>query len=235
MRRLKLVPVQKQRVYQMIIEQIKTSIERGELNPGDRLPSERDLAEALSVSRSAVREAISVLESARIVKISQGIGVFLKEDRNKDLMAKMNEIVSPQNMSLIELIEVRQAIEVQAAYLAAVRRTDADLRSIQSAYYALEQSVNAGKVAAEEDYLFHLSVVEAASNQMLMETVKFVSNKCLAGLHESRSQSMNIPGKSQAVMEEHSLIYLAIEERNPDKARDMMWEHLQNVKARYLS
>ncbi|WP_246079018.1 FadR/GntR family transcriptional regulator [Paenibacillus piri] len=229
------MPVQKQRVYQMIIEQIKTSIERGELHPGDRLPSERDLAEALSVSRSAVREAVSVLESARIVKIAPGIGVFLEEDRNKDVLAKLNEIVSPQNTNLIELIEVRQAMEVQAAYLAALRRTDADLRAIQSALDALERSVKAGQVAAEEDYLFHLRVVEAAGNQMLMESVKFFSDKCLAGLHESRSQSLGIPGKSRAVLEEHQLIYSAIEQRNADRARDMMWEHLQNVKARYLS
>lgn len=232
---MKLTPVQKQRVYQMIIDQIKASIERKELKPGDRLPSERELAELLSVSRSAVREAISVLESAHIVRIAPGIGVFLEEDRNKDLLIKMNEIVSPSGANLIQLIEVRQAIEVQAAYLAALRRTDADLRSIGAAYSALVQSARAGKVAAEEDYRFHLSVVEASDNQMLLETVKFVSDKCLEGLRESRSQSMRIPGKSEAVLEEHRLIYEAIEERDANKALEKMWEHLQNVKTRYLS
>jgi GntR family transcriptional repressor for pyruvate dehydrogenase complex len=231
---MKLIPVQKQRVYQSIVEQIKTSIERGELKPGDRLPSERDLAEALSVSRSAVREAITALESARLIRIMPGIGVFLEEDRNKDLIFRMNEIIVQRDSSLIELLEVRQALEGQAAYMAAMRHSESDLQAIREALQALEQSVDSGVIAAEEDFVFHLRIVEAAHNGMLLETVRLFSDKCRIGLYKSRSESMSIPGQRRAVLEEHRSIFAAIERRDAVQAQQMMWEHLQHVKARYL-
>lgn len=230
---MKLVSIQKQRVYQIVIDQIKQSIERGELTPGDKLPSERELAEGLSVSRAAVREAMSVLEAIRIVKILPGVGIFLEENSNNDLIARMSEIVRVGNTDLTQMLEVRQAIEGQAAHLAALRRTEADLQSLLEAYQGLERSVERNEIAAEEDYRFHMAVVEAAYNPMLLETVKFFSERFLAGLYHSRSESVQIPGKSKAVLEEHWQIYTAIADKNSEQAQKCMWVHLQNVKSRY--
>jgi GntR family transcriptional repressor for pyruvate dehydrogenase complex len=233
---MKLIPIQKQRVYQIIIEQIKSSIERGDLKPGDRLPSERELAESLSVSRSAVREAFSALEASRIIRVQPGVGVFLEEDANQDIIVRLNEILagSGPNHNLLQLLEVRQALESQAAYLAATRHTEADLQMIRQAYNRLAASVEAESVAAEEDYRFHLAIVEAAHNPMLSETVKLFSDRCLAGLYVSRSESVRIPGKSAEVLAEHEQIMRAIEAKDAMKAGRMMWEHLYNVETRYL-
>lgn len=230
---MKLVSIQKQRVYQSVIDQIKQSVERGELKPGEKLPSERDLAEALAVSRAAIREAMSVLEAIRIVKVLPGVGIFLEEDANKDLAARMNEIVRVGNNDMMHLLEVRQAIESQAAHLAALRRTNSDLQALEEAYESLKSSVDSHKVAAEEDYRFHIAVVEAAYNPMLLETVKFFSEKFLAGLYHSRSESIRIPGKSKMVLEEHWRVYRAIADKDAEQAQKFMWEHLQNVRSRY--
>jgi GntR family transcriptional repressor for pyruvate dehydrogenase complex len=233
---MKLNPIQKQRVYQNIIEQIKHSIEIGDLKPGERLPAERELAESLSVSRSAVREAISVLASSRLVRIQPGVGVFLEIDANHDMIARLSEILQDEigDSSLVQLLEVRQAIEGQAAYLAAIRRTPADLTAIQRAFEKLAASVERGRVAAEEDFHFHLEIVKAAYNPMLLETVKLFSDKCLIGLHKSRSESIQIQGKKDAVLNEHRHILQSIESMNPEQAQQMMWTHLHNVKLRYL-
>ncbi|MDF2722845.1 MAG: GntR family transcriptional regulator [Paenibacillus sp.] len=231
---MKLVSIQKQRVYQIVIDQIKKSIERGELKSGNKLPSERDLAEALGVSRTAVREAMSVMEAIRLVKVLPGVGIFLEDDPQKDLMASMDEMVKIGNNGLIQLLEVRQALESQAAYLAALRRKEADVQSIDEAYERLRISVERNEVAAEEDYRFHLAIVEAAYNPMLLESVKFFSETCLVGLYRSRSESIRVPGKSIMVLEEHRQIYKAIADREPNRAQKVMWEHLQNVKSRYL-
>lgn len=231
---MKLVSIQKQRVYQIVIDQIKKSIERGELKSGDKLPSERELAEALGVSRAAVREAMSVMEAIRLVKVFPGVGIYLEDDPHKELIASMDEMVRIGNNGLIQLLEVRQAIESQAAYLAALRRKEADLQALDEAYERLRLSVDRNDVAAEEDYRFHLAVVEAAYNPMLLESVKFFSEKCLAGLYRSRSESIRIPGKSKMVLEEHWQIYRAIADKEPHRAQKVMWEHLQNVKSRYL-
>ncbi|MBD2865599.1 FadR/GntR family transcriptional regulator [Paenibacillus oceani] len=230
---MKFVSIQKQRVYQIVIDQIRKSVDLGELKSGDKLPSERELAEELSVSRAAVREAMSVLEAMRIVKVLPGVGIYIEEDPTKDLIARMDEMVKVGNSDLISLLEVRQAIESQAAHLAAIRRRDSDLRALEEAYGNLKQSVERNEVAAEEDYDFHIAVVEATYNPMLMEAVKFLSEKFLAGLYHSRSESIRIPGKSAIVLEEHWRIYRAIADKNAEQARKLMWEHLDNVKSRY--
>lgn len=232
-RQLKLESIQKQRVYQAVIDQIKKSVERGELQPGDKLPSERELAEGLSVSRATVREAMSVLEAMRIVRILPGVGIYLEENPNKDLMLRMEEIVRVGNTDLVQMMEVRQAIESQAAHLAALRRSEADIQSLLEAYKGLERSVERGEIAAEEDYRFHMAVVEAAYNPMLLETVRFFSERFLAGLYHSRSESIQIPGKSKEVLEEHWRIYTAIADKKCEQAQKYMWDHLQNVKSRY--
>lgn len=231
---MKLEPIQKQRVYQNIVEQFKKSIERGELKPGDRIPSERELALELSVSRSAVREAISVMEAARLIRIMPGVGMFLEEDPNKDLLIRLNEIIQGSNTSLVQLLEVRQAIESQAAYLAAMRRTETDLAKLEQNFDLLRQSVEHNVVAAEEDFQFHLSVVEAAYNPMLMETLKVFSDQWRSGLLKSRSQSIMIPGQSRVVLEEHRKILQAIADKDPIGARQAMWQHIYNVRSRYL-
>lgn len=230
---MKLVSIQKQRVYQIVIEQIKQSIERGELKCGDKLPGERDLAEELSVSRATVREAMSVLEATRIVKVLPGVGIFLEETPNKDLIARMDEIGQSGNDNLTQLLEVRQALESQAAALAASRRTDADLKILNEAYERLKQSVDRNEVAAEEDFRFHMAVVDAAFNPVLQEAVKLFSEKFLAGLYRSRSESIRIPGKSKEVLAEHWDIYQAIKDKNSELAHKAMSKHLQNVISRY--
>src|SRR5690606_17752478 len=102
------------------------------------------------------------------------------------------------------------------------------------AYASLAASVSAGQVAAEEDYQFHWAIVEAADNPMLSEAVKLISDRCIAGLYVSRSETIQIPGKSRAVLEEHEQIMLAIEAKDAGRARSVMWDHLNNVRTRYL-
>lgn len=232
---MKLAPIQKQRVYQQIIEQIRVSLENGELKPGDRLPSERDLAAALNVSRSAVREALSVLEASRLIRVQPGVGVFLESDEKTEMLQKLNDIVNaqPSGVPLAQLLEVRQALESQAAYLAAERASEEDLRNIRKTIDDLREAVEAGRVAAEEDFRFHLAIVEAAHNPMLSEAVKLFSDRCLEGLYVSRSESIRMPGKSAEVLAEHERILRALEQRDAEAARAAMWRHLANVRTRY--
>jgi GntR family transcriptional repressor for pyruvate dehydrogenase complex len=228
-------PIKKKRVYQIILEQIQSSIESRELKPGDRLPSEREMAELLTVSRNAVREAISVLESIGVVTILQGKGVFLKEDDHNKLLEKMKESAEDHSTKLIELLEVRQGIEGQAAYLAAIRRTNEDLYTIQSAYERLVESVHKEKIAASEDFDFHYCVVKASHNPLLMKAVELFSEMSIVGLNQSRIESMKIPGKSRVVLAEHHQIYQAIKNQDPVLAQQTMFNHLEEVRKRYLN
>jgi len=230
---IKLKPIQKKRVYQEIVEQFINSIKSGNLNPGDKLPSERELAEKLSVSRNAVREAVSVMESAGLVEILQGKGTFLKEDNPAILLQRMDGLIHQSGFDLVELLEVRQGLESQGAYLAACRRTDTDLEKLKKAFEKMEKAYARHETAAEEDFEFHLAVAGAAYNKTLLKTVKLFSNSFIPGAQYLRENSIKT-GKSSTVLSEHFEIYQSIKHRDQEKAEKAMRNHLGKAKERYF-
>lgn len=227
---LKTIP--KKRIYHDIIKQMQEAIEKGQVKPGQRFPSERKLAQLLSVSRTSVKEAISVLDSSGVVSIKPGIGVFLRDDGMNNILYDINVILK-DSFDLVEILELRQAVESDAAYYAALRREPEDLAKIENAFTALEDAVTHNKLAADEDYIFHMEICKAAGNVLLQKVILYISDTLIDSLRESRSQTLKIPGRSKAVLEEHREIFKTI--RNGDKsgARRNMWEHLQNVKRRF--
>ncbi len=228
-----LKPIRKKRLYQDIIEQIHLSVKEEQLKPGDKLPSEREFAEMLTVSRTSVREAISVMESANLVEVLHGKGVFLKNDENTTLLQKLDGLLNHQGLNLIELIEVRQGLEGQAAYLAAIRRSEEELQAIKHAYHHMEKAYANDNIAAEEDHEFHISVVTAAKNSMLLHAVGLFTDPFLQGVHILREKSIKT-GKGKIILQEHLDIYKAIEEQNEIKAQKAMWNHLAAAKKRYF-
>lgn len=222
--------IKKQKVYELIIEEIKKLLEDGRLAPGDKLPPERELATLFSVSRGAVREAMSFLEARGFIEVKPGIGNFLIPNTRAEVIQMFDSIVNEKDVLLIELLELRQSIEGQAAYYAAERRTATDLEKIKSALKRLEQSVKSDEVAAEEDFEFHFSVIRASHNSMMVHTLQLVSDACLKGVYEAQMGAIQIPGKRQQVMEEHYEIYHAIRDSNPERARRAVIDHLENVK-----
>ena len=226
------VPVEKKRIYHVIIEQIKGAIDRGELKPGDRLPSERKLAESLSVSRSTIKEAISVLESAGIVDIRPGVGVFLRQNSLEHIILDINMILGKKT-NMVELLEFRQALESNAAYYAALRATAEDHARIKKAFEKLEQAVLDNRIAALEDFAFHMEVCLASKNMLFKKVLDSISDVFLDGLKESRSISQKM-GRSKIILEEHRKIYEAILSGDATLSRKEMWEHIQKVKERFI-
>lgn len=226
--------VRKQRVYQAIVKQIKTSIEKGEIVYGEKFPSERNLAAELAVSRTSVKEAFSVLESAGIVEIKKGSGVYLRKNNQEDIITKMNAILQGVPVDIVELMELRLAIEQHAAYYAAERGSDEEIQDIYHSYLDLEKAVVIDHVAAEEDLKFHMAVAKAAGNSVMEKVMHMLSDQVLEGLKETRSKTLEVSKKSQVILKEHERIYKAIKDGDAVRAQKAMGEHLLNVKERYL-
>src|SRR5699024_2846958 len=109
-----------------------------------------------------------------------------------------------------------------------------DLEKIGNAFSELEAAVTKKRLAAEEDYAFHMTICKAANNMMLQKVIFYISDRLIDRLRESRAQTLRIPVRSVAVLEEHRRIYKAIYTGDGPEARQYMWEHLQNVKRRFL-
>ncbi|QGQ44380.1 FadR/GntR family transcriptional regulator [Metabacillus sediminilitoris] len=223
-------PIKKDRASKIVIEQIKNAVQKGEFSPGDKLPPERDLAKQFSLSRGVVREAISVLESKGVVEVKPGIGVFLVTNEQEEVFQLLNALLENEDSSLIELLELRQSIESQAAYYAAERRSKKELDKIKAALDKLESCFEKGRVAAEEDFEFHMAVAEASHNSMMVHTLRLISDYIINGLYESRTDALMIPGQDEIAMDEHKRIYAAIKDMDPVRAHKEMITHLENVK-----
>src|SRR5699024_951131 len=105
---------------------------------------------------------------------------------------------------------------------------------LNTSFTALEKAVSQRVIAAKEDYAFHMAICKASENMMLQKVILLISDTLLDSLNESRSQTLKIPGRSEAVLEEHRRITNAIHNGNASVARQEMWDHLQNVKIRFV-
>jgi len=223
----------KKRVYQYVIDQIKIAIEEGSIQPGDKLPAERELAEKLHVARTSVKEAITVLETSGIVTVKPGVGMYLNDDSKSQIVFRLSHMIDERSSDFSDVIELRQAIEGDAAYYATKRMTSEQRKRLTECYEQLIHSEKRAEIAIEEDYQFHFTIVEGANNPVLLDVMNVIAQKMITGLKESRYISVNDEILNNEVLEEHTNIYHAIMNHEPEKARKAMWEHHLGTKERF--
>ncbi len=205
-----------------VLSQIKELINFKNLEPGDKLPSERMLSEKFDVSRGVVREAIQKLEFYGLLKSKPQSGTFIANIGVIAMNGMIDDILRLEDQDFKSLVETRILLELKTVRLAATRRTDEDLDNMKSALMAYNEKVKNGEDAVQEDLLFHLAIAEASGNStmntfMLMITPEIITNfetyhVCDKGLAE------------QGIIE-HQEIYKAIEQQNPQLAKRKMKEH----------
>ncbi len=150
-----------------IIKQLRNLISSGQLKPGDRLPSERLLAERFGVGRGYIREAILKLEFYGLLKTSPQSGTYVSGFSLKILDSIFTDIINFNKDNYVSLIEARYYMEEDAARLAAERRTDEDIAAMQEALAEYDAKINNGVMAIEEDMLFHLKLAAATKNSVI--------------------------------------------------------------------
>lgn len=211
------------RLYQKIATVLKEKIEQGEWERGSTLPSERDLAKQLNVSRASVREAIIALEVSGWVEVKMGSGVYIKSDLP-------NQVFDFQGISPFSLLQARLLIEPETAALAAQNMNDDALIAIKQAYLINVSDNIMGSKTHEGDRLFHIRIAEASGNDAYALILKQL-------IHEQSSSELftalrrlytpnDMPMRSQ---QEHYAILMALEQRDAEKARQEMRQHLENV------
>ena len=217
--------VRKTRVSEEVIGQVRDLIASGRLKVGDRLPAERELAAALQVGRSTVREAIRAMESMGILEARPGEGTFLISD----LSARQpdpdiaNAFKSWDNQR--KLFEVRMVFEPELAALAARRATQDQIVRMREILDEQEAEVKQGETGIRSDTAFHFLLAQATGNEVL---VRIVEN-LMAILHETREATLHPSGRSTRSMRQHRAILRAIEARDPGAAEKRMREHIAEM------
>lgn len=203
-------------------------IESGRLAAGDKLPTEVQLVKQLGVSRTVVREAISRLRNAGLVEPRQGLGVFVMPRRTRPLDLE----AADTKAKVLQIVEVRRAMEGEAAFLAATRATPDDLARMRQALDAIDAAVAAGGEGADEDLAFHRSTAESTGNTVMVSTVCYLGEVLRSGIRVTRANEARRDDFFEAVRQEHHAILAAIEAGDAAAARTAARRHLQHAASR---
>lgn len=219
-----------------LTEALRAQISSGTYEPGDRLPSEALLCETHGVSRTVIREAIAALRADGLVEPRQGSGVYVLEGRrNSDL--PFQNLDFERVSSVVEVLELRTALESEAAALAAVRRSPGQEEALLDRLNAFLAAQNEGRPTAQTDFELHLEIAAASNNGRFVEFLKLLGPQVIPRLalqppgSDARSDGKYLSRLAQ----EHRRIVDAILDGDADAARQAMREHLAGSLARYRS
>jgi GntR family transcriptional regulator, transcriptional repressor for pyruvate dehydrogenase complex len=213
-----------------VAEVISEEITSGRLSPGDRLPTEVQLVKQLGVSRTVVREAVSRLRNAGLVEPRQGAGVFVLEPRVHPL--DLSGEAQRTKASVLQVVEVRRAMEGEAAALAAARAKPADLRRMRAALEAIDADVRAGGDGVDADLAFHQSVVDSTGNPVLAETLRYIGSLMRNGIRVTRANEARRADFTAQVRREHQILLEAVEAGDPEAARAAARQHMEHAAER---
>ena len=221
-----------------LYEQLLDLIISGVLHEGDKLPSESELCKSFEVSRPTVRQAIAKLQEDKLVKTQKGRGTYVLNSPLKELtrFATANDLVR-----ILESHEVRMALEVEAASLAAIRRTDENLKVIKQALAQMKRDFESQKLSIEADYNFHVEIARATGNEIfvqlledfhigLKKTMVIAQNLSRESVKNEINSSRNVE-----VLSEHQKILDAIELQDKEAARLAMQYHIAKIKQRVIN
>jgi GntR family transcriptional repressor for pyruvate dehydrogenase complex len=222
-------PIQATSLSEAIAEQIGNLIASGNLKPGDRLPTESELIKQFGVGRSTVREALKSLAMAGLIETRRRGGTFVTENYTGFLNDRLNWATVFSDREFEDIMEVRIALESQAAALAAERISPADKEKLAHLVDSLETSLNDPERAASYDLKFHVAVAEASENPILMNLIHSIRNLIQEYIRVGYTNQPELSDYS-----EHRLIYNAIDAGDPERASRVMTWHLTLTRDRRM-
>ncbi|WP_339775706.1 FadR/GntR family transcriptional regulator [uncultured Thalassospira sp.] len=220
-----------------VISSLRREIESGNLTPGSKLPTEPALTEQFGVSRTVVREAIAALKADGLLEPRQGAGVFVLAPVPRKNSGSIFDVDFAQISDVLEILELRMAVEIEAAGLACARSSVAQQAKIYEALREMEFQVQSGSPAEKADYEFHRAIADATNNRRYGEFLEYLGDKTIprAQLRRKPAEVEDLKAYMDKILAEHHRIYDAISLRDAEGAREAMREHLSQSQARYQS
>lgn len=209
---------------------LEAEIRSGRLTAGTKLPTEAALVEQFQVSRTVVREAISRLKSLGLVESRQGSGVYVQNPGIEPL--DFERVPAASLEAVLQVVDVRRALEAEVAELAATHRTEADVQAIRAALQALADAVAAGRDGSDEDVRFHRAIAAASGNPFMIRTLDYLARFLRGATRVTRANEARRADFSDAVKQEHQQIVEAIAAGDPQAARAAAAQHMKNAQQR---
>lgn len=215
-----------------IVDSLAAGIRSGQMSAGDKLPTEAEIMARFDVSRTVVRESLSMLQARGLVETRHGVGTFVLQPAagNFKIAAEDFETVA----DVISVLELRISLETEAAGLAAQRRTSDNLHALEAALHAFEASIRIDSDAVPPDFQFHMEVARSTGNRHFTDLMTYLGTMIIP--RTRLSTALRAPegrlNYLQRVHGEHESIYQAIRNRDAEGARAAMRTHLSNSRER---
>lgn len=209
-----------------IIRQIRDLIASGQLNPGDKLPSERQLSERLGIGRTHVRDAIRKLEFYGILKTLPQSGSVVAGIGLTALEGLITDILKLEDAEFYSLVATRVVLEKETCRLAAIHRTDKDILELKQVLDSYKTKVVTGDPAVEEDFMFHMKIAEISKNGVMKSLMMIIAPEIMQIYRELQVCDK---GKANVAYDEHIDLFNSIVERDSEKAAHLMSQHLQGI------
>lgn len=214
-------------VYESVAKQIMELIKSGELQQGDKLPSERSFAEKFKVSRSSVREAIKVLIHKNMVKSKRGDGTYICDGIDADIIEAFTEVFADQKKRLSDIFQFRKIIEPEIAALAAISIDDETLNRMKVIVCNQEIRIRSGKDTSKLDEQFHREIAIASGNSIFTDMMEALSKI----MEESRSLPLQNKKRVKKSMTAHFDLLKAFERHDSELAKKIMRQHIEDVES----
>ncbi len=229
--------VQSRKLSDDIMEQLESMMLDGQLIAGQKLPSERSLAEQFAVSRPSVREAIQKLEAKNLVERKQGGGTFVKPRLNELITEPLLALLSEKPEMQFDLLEFRHALEGMAAYYAALRGQPEDYKALQQALDNLPESTNQQDKSQEAVALvnFYLAMANAAHNMVLQHVMRSLQSMLQDNIQRNLEVLAKHADAGNSINHQRRNIVQAILARDPEQARQASNEHLAYIEETLLN
>lgn len=222
-------PIQSLKVFEQVAVQIEQRILDGELHSGDRLPTERELAEQFQVSRTAVREALKILSQKGLVDMRPGRGTIVIDGAPQAFEHSLGLVMRLQLGEVggsNSLVEVREILEVAIAGLAAARATEQEIAAMRRAVQTMDESLHDADAFIAADNRFHEALAQATQNTLILTLI----NSIVSLLSEQRKQIFMTGGGPQRGQVHHKSILASVMKHDSEAARAAMRAHLQQVR-----
>jgi GntR family transcriptional repressor for pyruvate dehydrogenase complex len=222
-------PLERRKVYEVIADQLLLQISERRLQPGDPIPTERELTQLYGAGRSSVREALRMLESRGVIQ-SVGNGSFTVAGYANPLNSSLQLLLNLDQATMLDIYELRRILECEAAALAAERHGEGHLAVMDAAIGAMADGVqstgaNRGELYIEGDLRFHLAIADATRNGVILHSMRALREL----IRRALMAIFLVPGSPERSLEQHRAIRAAIAGRDPDRAREEMRAHLVRV------
>lgn len=225
-----------QQLSDKIVAQIKAMISEGNLQPGDKLPAEREFAPILGISRTSLREAFKTLAAVGLVEIIHGKGVYIRQQSKDSELALLTSLILPcDSRAITDIFHIRMVIESLAVEWAVQRCHKTDVEKLSVEVREIQKAANDLKFSLlkfyEHDYRFHILLAEATHSPLLTSIMRNVMRYCA----ECRRKTLKKEYRPYSSIDEHYDIVESIKNRDLQMARQAIFKHITNVKANVLS